>query len=155
MQHKISQQCPRGIWASDSLECGSVVCQNFNDMAGKDEALPWISEPMSYILSHVLNITWYVLIAKWDWCICCDRSVIIICPRFSGALELQPYANNSYSFATNILAQEPNIAWTVLTLNVIGKDSVINWSNDRWPGLFGAPEFWSYSSKSSSFGTNM
>jgi len=37
--------------------CRSEVCQNFNDMPAKAAALPRISEPMSHILTQVLNIT--------------------------------------------------------------------------------------------------
>jgi len=36
-------------------------------MPEKSADLPRISEPMSHILTQVLNITYSVLIAKWDW----------------------------------------------------------------------------------------
>jgi len=37
--------------------CGSEECQNFNDMPATAAALPRICEPMSHILTQVLNIT--------------------------------------------------------------------------------------------------
>jgi len=42
------------VAASDSLGCGSEVCQNFNDMAAK---LQLCHEPMAHILTLVLNIS--------------------------------------------------------------------------------------------------
>ena len=59
-------------------------------MPAKAAALPRISEPMSHILTQVLNIAQSVLIAKWDWRICSAGSVTKICAVFSGAPELQP-----------------------------------------------------------------
>jgi len=52
----LSQEYPSCVSASDSLGRWSEVCQNFNDMPAKAVGLPWISEPMSYILTQVLNI---------------------------------------------------------------------------------------------------
>jgi len=59
-------------------------------MPAKAVALPLISEPMSHILTQVLNIAKSVLIAKWDWRIYSAGSVTKKCPGFSGAPELQP-----------------------------------------------------------------
>jgi hypothetical protein len=53
--------------ASDTLGCGSEVCQKNDDMAAKSAALPGRSEPMSYIVTHVHNIAKSVWIATWDW----------------------------------------------------------------------------------------
>jgi len=52
----LSQEYLSHISTSNSLGCGSEVCQNFNDMPAKAADLPWISEPMSHILTQVLNI---------------------------------------------------------------------------------------------------
>jgi hypothetical protein len=41
---------------SDTLRCGSSVCPIFNDLPAKAATLLQISEPMSYILTEVLNI---------------------------------------------------------------------------------------------------
>jgi len=45
------------VSVSDTLPCGSWVCPNFNDMPGTAATLLPISEPMSDILTEVLNIT--------------------------------------------------------------------------------------------------
>jgi len=52
----LSQEYQSRVSASNSLGCASVVCQNFNYTPAKAAALPWISEPMSHILTQVLNI---------------------------------------------------------------------------------------------------
>jgi len=83
----LSQKYPSHVSASDSLECGSEVSQNFNEMPAKAAALPRISGPMSYILTQVLNIAKSGLIAKWERQISSARSVMKICPGFSGAPE--------------------------------------------------------------------
>jgi hypothetical protein len=105
-----SQEYPSCLWASDSLGCRSAVCQTCNDMPAKAVALPWISEAISLILTQVLNITQSVLIAKWDWWICSDGSVMKICTGFSSAPELQLQTSNCCGYATNFLTQVLNIA---------------------------------------------
>jgi len=52
----MSQEYLSRVSASNSLGCASEVCQNCNDMPPKAAALPQISEPMSHILTQVLNI---------------------------------------------------------------------------------------------------
>ena len=52
----LSQEYLSRVSASNSLGWGSEVCQNLNDMPAKAAALPRISEPMSHILTQVLNI---------------------------------------------------------------------------------------------------
>jgi len=79
-------------------------------MPAKAADLPRISEPMSHILTQVLNIAWSVLIAKWDWRIWSVGSVKKICPGFSGAPELETLASKCCGYATNILTQVPKIA---------------------------------------------
>jgi len=62
----LSQEYPSCVSAADLLGCGPEVRQNFNNMPVKAVALPRKSEPMSHILTQVLNIAWSVLITKWD-----------------------------------------------------------------------------------------
>jgi len=53
----LSLEYPNRVSASDSLGCGSEVCQNLNNIPAQAATLPQISEPMSHILTQVLNIT--------------------------------------------------------------------------------------------------
>jgi len=86
----LCKKYPSRVPASDSPGCRSEVCQNVNDRPANAAALPRISEPMSYILTEVLNIACSGFIHKWDSRICSAGSVTEKCPRFSGAPELQP-----------------------------------------------------------------
>jgi len=46
----------RRVWVSSTLWCRSEVCLTFSDMPAKAATLLQISEPMSHILTEVLNI---------------------------------------------------------------------------------------------------
>jgi len=52
----LEPRIPEPCLSLDSLGCGSEVSQHFNDMPAKAAALPPISQPMSHILTQVLNI---------------------------------------------------------------------------------------------------
>jgi len=73
---------------------------------------------------------WYSSIDVWVWdtaCICvAERKLLPTYDRRSGAPELQAYSSTYCSYATTILTQVLNIAWTVVMPNGIGKYAVIN-----------------------------
>jgi hypothetical protein len=65
------------------LASGSLLYLNFSHMAAKAAGLPTIIEPVTQILTQVLNITDSVSIANRRWSIHGDCSVIMICTRDS------------------------------------------------------------------------
>jgi hypothetical protein len=88
-QQKISEEYLSCVSASNTVGWSSELYQNFNDKPAKAKALQRISQSVSHILTRVLNIALSIFIAKWDWQICCNKSVTFKCPGFSSALELQ------------------------------------------------------------------
>jgi len=75
------------VSVSDTLGCGSEECPNINDMPPKPVTSLRICEPISHILTQVLNISSTNLIAKWDGQRYGAGSVRTTRPEFAGALE--------------------------------------------------------------------
>jgi len=97
--------------------------------------LPSISEPVCHIPIQEPNITYTVLIAKWEWQICCAGFVIMLCPWFSCATEHWSYTSKSFGLAMNqgavsyIMLQAFDIALTVLLPNGICKYALLSVSS--------------------------
>jgi hypothetical protein len=75
---QLGQDLPSCVSPSNSLGGRSVVSQNSNDMAREDAALLQLSEPVTHILTTVLNMAYSVSIARCDLRIGCDGSVRMI-----------------------------------------------------------------------------